>query len=205
MDPGCVVRNGKDLIIFTSHQRAVNRSRLMLNCLGGILLHILNHSERRVQASRLIVKKLYSKIHFYDGKAHVNAFLNGFSHIGTGVLAIHVGITVNSYLITEFSAKHLPKRNAPRLSCQVPQSDLNSRNTASLSGGAAKLLDSAKEFVHVARIFTHKARFQHQSVGGTGSIPHLTISNQPLIGVYLDQRAVLGCSVDIRNTNVRYF
>ena len=32
MNPRCIVRNGKDLIILAPHQRAVDRSRLMLDC-----------------------------------------------------------------------------------------------------------------------------------------------------------------------------
>lgn len=58
----------------------------------------------------------------------------------TGVLTVNVGVAVNSYLVAELTAEKLIKGNAVGLSCKVPKGDLNTRNTAALTGRAAELL-----------------------------------------------------------------
>ena len=173
--------------------------------LHGVFLHILQHTEGGVQTARLVVQQLNAEIHFDDGEAHIDALLNGAAHVGAGVLAVHVGVAVNAHLVAEFAAQHLPQRDAPRLAGQIPQRDLDAADAAALTGGAAKLTNAAEELIDIAGIFADQTGFEHQRIGCAGSISHLSVADQTLIGVNLDQGAMLGRAGEIGDADIRYF
>ena len=51
-----------------------------------------------------IEQKTDTEVHFKEGKAHIHSLFKGKSHIMACVLAVNVGVTVNSYFVTEFTA-----------------------------------------------------------------------------------------------------
>ena len=86
-----------------------HRSSLNIQNVAGILLHIVYESERGTDCSGNVHQKADAEIHFQKGKSHVHSALQGKPHrMARFILPVHIGITVNTYLISVFSAEELP-------------------------------------------------------------------------------------------------
>lgn len=72
------------------------------------------------------------------------------------MLAVNVGVAVHTNLITELSAEKLIERHAVCLAGKIPQSDLETRYAAALTGVSAELLDASEKLIDVAGVFSDK-------------------------------------------------
>ena len=115
---------------------------------------------------------------------------------------LHVGITVNADSVAVAPANQLTDGDAVGLSRKIPKCNLNSRDSAALSGMKPKLLDAAEQLFHIARIFSHQTAFQHCGIRAAGRVPNLSVSDNALIGINFHQRTVLWRTIDVRKPNI---
>ena len=64
---------------------------------------------------------------------------------------------------------------------------------------------SSEELVKVAGILTDQTRLEHQCVGSTLCVTNLTVDDQTLVGIDLDQGTMLGSARQVCYANIRYF
>lgn len=119
-----------------------------------------------------------------------------------GVFAIHVRITIDTYLVTELTAEQLIQRHAIRLASQIPQCDLNAGYPAALPGRAAELLELTEDTIHIAGVFAEKAALEHQRIGLARSITYLSKSGNTLIGIDTQDRAALRRAINIHEPQI---
>ena len=122
LDAGVRMACGDDLItpLVLYHIRS-DGSALHIENMGGILFHFIEEAERSTKSTGNIHQKPDSEIHFQKGKSHFHPALESQPHRMSGVvLAVHVGVTVDTDPVAIFSAKQLPHGNPPRFSRQIP-------------------------------------------------------------------------------------
>ena len=161
------MRCGHDGIAFLSgnHVRR-DRAALHVEDVRRVFLHVVKEAQRCAQRARLIHQDADAQVHLEEGEAHLQPLFERKPHRVAGiVLAVSVGVTVDTDLVTILAAQQLPDRHAPCLARQIPQGDLHTRDTAALAGMAAELLDLVHDLVDIAGVFAQQAAFQHQRIG----------------------------------------
>ncbi len=88
-------------------------------------LELLKEACRGIQTPRLIVEQLNAKIHLKKGEAILHAALQCHAHIVSRVLAIHIGIAVNTHTVAIFTAKQLVHGNIVKLADDIKKRDLH--------------------------------------------------------------------------------
>ena len=67
---------------------------------------------------------------------------------------------------------------------------------------SSKLLNSSEQLVYITGIFTEVPALEHEGVGGTGGVSHFAVAYDSLVGVDLDQGAMLGSAVDVTHAKI---
>ena len=177
----------------------------MLDGLGRVLLNVLQETQRSVESAGFVQQQLDAQIHLQKGEALVHPHFECSAHVCSSVLP---STSVSQYIRTlsrKFSPQQLIEGDAVGLSRQIPQSNFNAGDAAALTGMAAKLLNPPEELIHVAGIFPQQTALEHEGIGAAGSVPHLAVAYDPLIGIDLQERAVLGSAVDVSDPDVGNF
>ena len=170
---------------------------------GSVLLHVINKAQGGADRAGLIQQKTDAKVHLQEGEAHVHPLLQGQTHGVTAlILAVHIGVTIDTDLVPVLTAQHLVQGDAPGLAGQIPQSDLNAADAAALTGGATELLDFVHEPVNITGILPQNAALEHEGIGLAGSITDLAVADETLVGVNFEQCAALGGTVDVHEAHI---
>ena len=68
-----------------------------------------------------------------------------------------------------------------------------------------EIADAVEKLFHVQRIFSQQAALEHECIGCRGGITHLTVANNALVCINLDEDAMLGNAVDVANPQIGDF
>ena len=151
-----------------------------------IPFHFVDQPERGVDGAGLVHQQADSEVHLQEGEAHLHAFFQRFAHgVAVIVLPVRVRIAIDADAVAKLAAQHLPERNAPGFSGEVPERDFNTRDTAPLPGRTAELFYLVEQPVNIAGVFAEEAALQHQGVCLAGGVSHLPVSDKALICINL--------------------
>ena len=97
-------------------------------------------------------------------------------------------ITIHADGIAEFAACEHISGNAISLARQIHQRHFDTAHASPLPRVMTKLLDLAKEFIHIAGILAKQATLEHQRISLARAIAYFAIAAQTLIGIDADDR-----------------
>ena len=203
MNPGERMGGVEQIIRLPAHRARINGT--VRRAENGFLVfaHLLQKTERRTQRTGNIHQQFDTEVHFKESESFCHALPESLAHIAPA--AFGIGVAVAADPVAVFAAEQLPDGHAPGLSGKVPHRKLKSADTARLTGIAAELLDPAEDLFRIAGIFAENTALEHRRVSATGGIADFSVTDKPLIGVNLDERAALRRTVDVRKTDIRDF
>ena len=203
MDAGESVRGVEEVVGLAAHRPRIDRAvRRGENGLL-VLAHLFQEAERSGETPLLFHQKFDPEIHFEEGVPLLHPIDQRPAHVAPAALG--VGVAVDPDPIAELPAQQLPDRNTPRLAGEVPQRNFNTADAPRLPGRPAELFDPAENLVDVAGIFAENAALEHRGVGTAGSVAHLAVTDQSLIGVEFEQRTPLRRAVDVGKPHIGDF
>ena len=167
------------------------------------LMDFRHHAQRRVDRAGFSEQFPQPKVHLQEGESLVHPGFQGFAHLGSGMLALHIRIAVAADPVPVFAAEHLINRHAVSLAGKIPQAHLHGADAAALPGGPAELLHPPEQLFHVAGIFPQQAALEHFRVHPVAAVPDLAETHDPLVGINLHQGAVHRGADDVREADIR--
>src|SRR6185503_5656939 len=105
----------------------------------GVRPEPVEHTGRGADSARLVHDLREAEVHLEEGVAERHAFLQALAGLRTARLA-RVGIGIHAHAVAEFSPEHLADWNPIGLAGEVPQRDLDRRDTAALAAVPPELL-----------------------------------------------------------------
>ena len=204
LNPCMGMGSGDDLVaLLVPDHVGRDRAALGIEDVGGVLLHIVNKAQRRADGAGLIQQKADTQIHFQKSEAHVQPLFQRQAHGVTAlILAVHIGVAIDPDPVPVLAAKHLIQGYAPGFAGQIPKSNFNAADAAALTGRPAKLLDLMHEPVNITGIFPQNPALEHKGIGLAGGITDLTVADETLIGINLEQCAALGRAVNVQKAHI---
>jgi len=97
-------------------------------------------------------------------------------------------VGVDAHAVPVLAAQELVAGHVVDLADEIPQRQLDSRDTATLAAPVAKALDGPKDHVHVAGVLPQEEALELESILLVASVAHLADAVHSLVGVDADER-----------------
>ncbi len=143
------------------------------------------------------------QVHLEELETLIHAFLQPLPHCLT--VRFGMRVAVDEDLVAELTARKHVGGHPIGPSCKIHQGHLNGTYAPRLTRMVAKLLDLAKDLVHVAGVLPKNAALEHQCIGATSAISHLTVTRDTLIGIDPDQGTIHGNPFEVHHAHVGDF